>query len=618
MNWQALSGSRRRWSARLGTWTAALGATLLAASALAESVDLSVQGRLTSTAGGAVADGVYGMALVFYDAPSGGNAAFKEQFIAVPVVGGVFALALGAADTKLDSAVFAPGKPLWVGVTVGSDPELPRQALRRVPFAVQASVASLAGDLQCSGCVGTDDIAKSSITGEKIAQGAVGANHVSFTWAAGDSPGGAATFALAANTAKLADQAKLADAATFAEEAATAKLSNNAKGLQCTGCVGVGQLAATVPADWVAAGKLAAVATSGKYADLQGGPDLSGYAALAGANSWTKGQTWQAGGVLGADLDFAKHQALLIRIHNAASAPAACDASMEGGLYYDTVQKRFFGCNGAKWQAFTAGVNSVSNPALSCLALLQSGEGKASGLYWVKPAKASTARQVYCEQEKAGGGWALVLHVFGHSGMSENKFTAAAGHNRFTDANWNLVSGNIVVGASAEAPQPGKVTGGIDIAFFDGGWTDLRAACSQKTGDLTEQAFGVVPNFTTANGNYKLLAAANNGKAYAVDKALNSSGNTTIWVDNETTTENSGHYLCDTYNGGTNGTSQLSLCYTDFLNNDNSQDMGDSIVALGFGTTKGDDGWSAGFSGECGPMGAGYLGDAGTFSYWVR
>ncbi len=60
------------------------------------------------------------------------------------------------------------------------------------------------------------------------------------------------------------------------------------------------------------------------------------------------------------------------------------------------------------------------------------------------------------------------------------------------------------------------------------------------------------------------------------------------------------------------------MCYTDFLNNDNNKDMGDSIVALAFGSTRGSDSWSVGFSGECGPMGSAYLKDTGTFSIWVR
>ncbi len=592
-----------------------LACTLLAPAVRAEPLEIAMQGRLTSAGGGPVADGVYAMAVTLFDAPVGGNQVFKELFIAVPVQGGVFALPLGGADSKLDSAVFAGPKPLFVGVTVSNDPELQRQPLRRVPTAAHALQAALAADVQCTGCIGSDDLAKAAVTGEKIATGAVGANHVSFNWAGAESPGGPATFALGANTAKLADSAKNAELASFADESASAKV---AKGLQCTGCVTAAALNDAVAKDLVAAGKLAKVAVSGAYADLSGGPDLSPFGLLGKAQTWTEAQTLGKGAKLGADLDAGKNQLLWARHHNSAGEPAKCDSSLEGAIYFDTKAKRFYGCNGSKWLAFTAGVNSQDNPAPSCLALLADGATK-SGLYWLKPPKATAARQVWCEQEKNGGGWALVLHVFGHQGLVKGKFKAAVGHLRFTDANWNLTGGNLVVGNSAQPPQPGAVTGAIDIAFFDGGWNDLRAACHTGTGNLSEHAYGLVANFATVNGNHKLLGAAANGKSYPVDKATNSAGNITIWVDNETNSENGGHYLCDTTNGGGNGTTQLSLCYTDFLNNDNSKDMGDSIVALGFGSNGSDgDGWAVGLTGECGAMGDKALGDAGTFSYWVR
>ena len=601
---------------RIAACLAVFSVVLAAGAASAEPFELAVQGRLSAAGGGPVADGVYAMAIGLFDAPVAGNAAYKELFIAVPVQNGLFAVALGAADTKLDTKLFASGQTLHVGLTVSNDPELPRQPLRRVPAAAFATAAATAQDLQCSGCVGSDDVAKAAITGEKIAGGAVGANHVSFNWAAADGPGGSANFALAANTAKQAENAKNAESALFAEEANSAKL---AAGLKCTGCVVAAQLAGTVPADWVAAGKLAQVATSGKYADLTGGPDLSPFGNLGKAQTWADVQTFGKGAVSNGDLDFTKHQALLMRMHNSAGQPAACDSAMEGAIYYDTKTKRFYGCNGVAWLGFTAGVNYKDNPAASCLALLQDSSGSKSGLYWLKPAKASAARQIYCEQEKNGGGWALVLHVFTHAGMGKNKFKAAVGNLKFTDADWNLSGGNIVVGANALAPQPGVVTGAVNIGFFDGGWNDLRAACSQTTGNLAEQAYGQINGFTAANGNYKLLGAAANGKSYSVGAGSNSAGNTTIWVDNETNSQNGGHYLCDTTNDGADGTTQLSMCYTDFLNNNNSQDMGDSIVAISFGsmgTEAGD--WSVGFSGECGPMGSGFLGDSGTFSYWVR
>ncbi len=248
----------------------AIAATTLPFSAHAEPVQLAAQGRLTTLGAVAAPDGNYALAVMLYDAPAGGTPLWNESFLAVPVQGGVFGLNMGAALTKLDSALFAAGKPLYLAITVGADPELPRQPLQRVPFAVQAMVAASAADVQCTGCVGSDDLAKGAVTGEKIATGAVGANHVSFNWAAGDAPGGAATFALGANNAKNADFAAVA------EEANSAKLAEKAKALQCTGCVTAPMLADAAMADLVAAGKLAKVATSGKYSDLQGGPDLTG------------------------------------------------------------------------------------------------------------------------------------------------------------------------------------------------------------------------------------------------------------------------------------------------------------------------------------------------------
>ena len=196
----------------------------------AESVKIAAQGRLSATNGGPVADGTFALSVGLYPQSQGGNSLFEEPFLAVPVTGGVFAVVLGASKYPLDSAAFANGGPLWVSVTVGAD-ELPRVALTQTPFAVYALIAKSAADLQCSGCIGEADLAKGAVTSDKIATGAVGANHVSFNWAAADVPGGVATYAIGANTAKLAEQAKTAEVATYADE------SGAAKSLACTGCI---------------------------------------------------------------------------------------------------------------------------------------------------------------------------------------------------------------------------------------------------------------------------------------------------------------------------------------------------------------------------------------------
>jgi len=379
-------------------------------SALAEPIELAVQGRLTSSAGIAVPDGNYPLAISLHDAPAGGNLQFKESFLAVAVQGGVFALALGAGDTKLDSAVIAAGKPLFVGVVVAGDPELPRQPLRRVPTAVHALAAAQAGDLQCSGCVGADDLAKGAVTGEKIALGAVGANHVNFNWAVADGPGGNATFALAANNAKTADKATKADQATqadnalAAEEAISAKSAAVAKGLQCTGCVGAAHLADGAVADLVAAGKLAKVAASGKYADLSGGPDLSPYAKLDGANTWAAQQTF------GADVDFAKHAALNFRFQVAKAAPVACDAAAVGLTWFNLDTATLLFCDGKSYKplAVVGEPGSAGAPAKSCLEIQKAVVGAKNGAYWLKQ-QSGLAYQAYCNMSDYGGGWTLVL-----------------------------------------------------------------------------------------------------------------------------------------------------------------------------------------------------------------
>lgn len=378
---------------------------LAAPAAFAEPMQLAAQGRLTSS-GGPVADGTYAMGLALYEAPTGGKPLYLETFLAVPVQGGVFALTLGAAQVALDSAVLATGKPLWVGVVVGGDPELPRVQLLRVPSAVHALVAAQAQDLQCSGCVGTDDLAKAAVTGEKIANGAIGSNHVNFNWAASDQPGGVATYAVGANTAKVADVASFADDAGAAKKAAS---------LECTGCVKAPMLADAVAADLVAAGKLAKVATSGKYSDLQGGPDLTGYGALGGNNDWKGGQSWNG------SLNFNKQQAQLFRFQNADKEPTACDNSAIGVTYYNTATQALVVCNGKAWQTFakvaTPGADQ-SNPGLSCKALLDSGDQPADGFFWIKPPAATAAFQVYCDQKN--GGWALLLKTSSKSTLGYN------------------------------------------------------------------------------------------------------------------------------------------------------------------------------------------------------
>ena len=253
-------------------------------------------------------------------------------------------------------------------------------------------------------------------------------------------------------------------------------------------------------------------------------------------------------------------------------------------------------------------------PAQNCLELLDEDPTLLSAAYWIDP-DGTGAIQTSCDMSTDGGGWTLVLHVHDTAGFQENDFLNAFGDPLFTDHSWNY-DGSLNVGIESLVSEVDQ--GAIAIDRFAGLWTDVRMSCNTSAFSSTEQHFAQVDGYTTTNGNDALLGGASNGTSYSVDSSLNSFGLSTIWHDNEVNTINSGHYHCDYSNSGSNGTSQFGFCYTDFLNNDNTLDYGDSIVSLAFGTQLGNDSWSTGFSGECGSMGTGYLNNTGTFWIWIR
>ena len=261
-------------------------------------------------------------------------------------------------------------------------------------------------------------------------------------------------------------------------------------------------------------------------------------------------------------------------------------------------------------------------PQLSCEAHLAVNPGADSGLYNIDPDGEGGAApfQVYCDMDTGGGGWMLAFHFYNHSGFQENYFIAAYNHNLFTDESWSYTPGaGSVTKSPATPPQPLQQQGAIGISRFGSVWDDIQMTCHGSSGNGSVQHFAQVDGYATANGNHKLLGGAANGTAYTVSANTNSQGQSKIWHDNETKTHNSGHYLCDNTNSPSGGeTSQFSFCYTDHLNNGNGQDAGDTIAGIAFGYAYGNDEWSSGFSGECGPMGWDYLSDQGTYSIWVR
>ena len=129
---------------------------LTAATLSAPPATLSVQGALTNAGG--VVDGTYAVNIALYPQEAGGDA-FFTQSASLEVVAGVFSTVLNG----MDPTDFAKPGDVWVGVTVGTEPELPRTRIASAPFALASQSAA---GLSCSGC-----LTLAHLSGEGCAQG---------------------------------------------------------------------------------------------------------------------------------------------------------------------------------------------------------------------------------------------------------------------------------------------------------------------------------------------------------------------------------------------------------------------------------------------------------------
>ena len=106
---------------------------------------IPVQGRLTD-AFGAPLNGTYSIKMQVYDVPDGGSVLCGNLTTSVTVSNGLFNSTLDLCDV----ANAVEGNQLYLGVTVGSDPEMtPRQPIYSVPYAMSLKPgAVIGGDLK--------------------------------------------------------------------------------------------------------------------------------------------------------------------------------------------------------------------------------------------------------------------------------------------------------------------------------------------------------------------------------------------------------------------------------------------------------------------------------------
>lgn len=109
---------------------------------------IAYQGRISDSGGATLGEGFATMSFALYAAPVGGTPLWSETQSDVPVVGGLFTVALGS-QTPFDAALFANHPSLWLEIAVdvagdGLDPGdvyAPRTPMNSVPTAFRAREA---------------------------------------------------------------------------------------------------------------------------------------------------------------------------------------------------------------------------------------------------------------------------------------------------------------------------------------------------------------------------------------------------------------------------------------------------------------------------------------------
>lgn len=155
------------------------------------------------------------------------------------------------------------------------------------------------------------------------------------------------------------------------------------------------------------------------------------------------------------------------------------EGAVAGGEHVCAQQGESCACSGTvvfglpnKQQVGENGDGSTKEKAgISCSVLYESGV-KTSGVYWIKPTGYSgDAFQVYCEQQKDGGGWVKILHTAGDLNWKND----AGGYGDVTLSPEALEGAAKLADAQIQAIQGLSPTGFSIFRFFGQSHTDATA-----------------------------------------------------------------------------------------------------------------------------------------------
>ena len=127
---------------------------------------MNYQGRLTDSAGNAVADAQYTITFDIYDAATGGNKTWGPETNIADTVQGHFNVILGPTDATARNIInaFDGGTTRYLQITFQGNPILPRQQILAAPVSFRAMIA----DTVTNGGIGTAQLADGSVTAAKI------------------------------------------------------------------------------------------------------------------------------------------------------------------------------------------------------------------------------------------------------------------------------------------------------------------------------------------------------------------------------------------------------------------------------------------------------------------